>query len=168
MTGGKRPGWMNLMSIDPGGTTGAAYADVPSRARDVATAFKKGEWETAEFTGPSYEQAATIADEWEFRLRPVLIIESFQLRPSKARGAGSDPKMLDPVRVTEGILAVLWSRKVNVEDLFDEERIVFQTPQEKASVTSDRLRRFGLWIPKSDHKRDAMRHLVVRVSKELR
>lgn len=78
-------------------------------------------------------------------------IEDFTLRErSKKRN------LLSPVRLTSGVLAVLEG---------DDRSWFVGKPQSpsnaKTTMTDDRLRAHGLWVPGKPHARDALRHLVL-------
>lgn len=161
-----------VYTIDPGGTTGCGYGEFRPRST-IKKTFAAGDWDTWEVPGEYYEQALVIFRDLVRRRQRWLkrggsfrdfhvVIESFQLLVHKARGAGSDPAMLAPVRVTSALIALAHAFEGEGGErwLFD-----YQTPGEKASITPDRLRRMGLWVVGSEHRRDAVRHMVVRVDR---
>lgn len=170
-----------IMAVDPGGVTGVARGlfdlsdglELVNRrlARDVvAEAVALGEVQAAEATGPYWEQAYLIAEEFlywrgelltrfeEFELD--LVIEGFQLRTQLAE--------LSPVEVTAGIVTLL-SKGSLVGGPWSSSDVVYQEPAQAKRVTRVRMVDTGLWdLGKgSEHKRDALRHLLVRVSKVL-
>lgn len=163
------------MAVDPGTTTGVARGTfVPVKGGDLAAHFAFGLYESWEVEGIPGEQAWEIIGEfvdWRADLilkhnyRPEAIsltFESFQLRIDKARGAGSSKPMLDPIRVISACEALCFNSRG--------ERIVdfgFQSPSDKSTITNDRLRRWGLWVVGSEHRRDAMRHLALRVDSQI-
>jgi hypothetical protein len=92
-----------------------------------------------------------------------LVCESFALRLKKAHGAGSDQRMLDPIRVANGMETLSLHYQLN--DLRQWAKIEYQSPSEaKSYVTNERMRRWGAWVKGSEHKRDATRHMVKKVS----
>lgn len=169
-----------VYAFDPGTTTGVArgiFLPRDTLASTLATGVQAG-WETWETKGPIGSQAMEIALEftdWEFEchvergiaLQDIhLVSEDFQLRPSKARGAGSDPRMLDPVRVIAGVETLMWSRTLGSDKPVRE--IERQMPGlAKGRFNSDRLRRVGGWVVGSEHRRDANKHLCYRVNQVL-
>ena len=162
-----------VMAIDPGTTTGAV-AGLFHPAADIATCLKEGEWEAWEVEGSPAEQAWEIMD--EFRDRQAiwniagvafpnihLVVESFALRLKKAHGAGSDQRMIDPVRVSSA-METLALHILNGE-LRPWVRLEYQLPSEaKRSVPNARMRRWGAWVKGSEHKRDATRHMLKKIS----
>jgi hypothetical protein len=158
------------MAVDPG-TKSGAVAGLFHAAADITSCIEQADWEAWEVEGTPAEQAWQIMD--EFRDRQAawniagvaipdihLVCESFALRLKKAHGAGSDQRMLDPVRVAEGMetlaLNVHLVRWIMIE---------YQSPSAaKKYVTNERMKRWGAWVVGSEHKRDATRHMVKKVS----
>jgi hypothetical protein len=110
-----------------------------------------------QFTGPEEAQAASIsglvaafADTSHWKI-PV-VVESFVLRKFSM-----DASLLSPVRMIEKIKSDLraWDADSGLHQLF------FQQPATaKRIVTDQRLDRWGLYVPGSEHARDALRHAV--------
>lgn len=159
--------------VDPGTTTGAARGTfVPATSWKATLGF--GLWETWEVEGSPAEQAQEIMGEyydWEAKLllelgyaseRVILGVEDFMLRPEKAHGAGSDEHMLDPLKVIAGMETLALHTS---DERWGEPRVVIerQMPHEKSNITSERLKRMGAWVKGSEHRRDAMRHLIARM-----
>lgn len=162
-----------IMWVDPGTTSGVARGTfVPVHGGGIEEHFAFALWETWEVEGTPGEQAWEIMGEWrDWRddlflqqayhpSRVIFGMESFQLRLNKARGAGSSEHMLDPIRVISACDALSYHdggerRWTNIE---------FQTPSQKSTITNDRLRRWDLWTVGSEHRRDATRHLAIRLS----
>jgi hypothetical protein len=161
------------MAVDPGTTTGVA-AGLFQPAVSIASCLAHADWEAWEVKGSPGEQAWEIMD--EFRDRQAtwniggvalpdthLVVESFALRLKKAHGAGSNPRMMDPIRVTSAMEALSWRYFLN--DLRQWVRFEFQMPSEaKRYVTNERMKRWGAWVKGSEHKRDATRHMIKKVS----
>jgi hypothetical protein len=138
-------------------------------------AVEWGSVESWEVDGRPEEQGWQIADEWRDWAAMVhinysvplnhfhFVTESFQLRPNKARGAGSDRHMLDPIKVIYSVLGIFeyWNYVSEQPGNYSME---FQEPQTGKRVNSDRLRDLDAWVVGSEHRRDAMRHLVQKVS----
>ena len=165
-----------IVAIDPGTTTGAA-AGLFRAAADIKTCLATGDWEAWEVEGSPAEQAWQILEEFrdrqsDWNIRGVslehiyLCCESFQLRISKAHGAASDKRMLDSIRVISAMEALcLYQAHKPGEWVQPWIRIEFRPPSSaKKYVTNERLRRWGGWVVGSEHKRDAMRHLISKVS----
>lgn len=163
-----------VMAVDPGTTTGVA-AGLFHAAADLKGCISEADWEAWEVIGSPAEQAWEIMD--EFRDRQFvwnaedgvgfpnihLVVESFALRLKKAHGAGSNQRMMDPIRVATGI-ETLALHQLNGE-LRPWTRIEYQLPAEaKRYVTNERMRRWGAWVVGSEHKRDATRHMLKKVS----
>ena len=144
------------MAIDPGGTTGVAFGVFRPRKMAKSTmVYARGAnrlW-TQEVKGTPREQASELFDIWQSFMvsgppKTHLVIEDFQLRTQNAD--------LSPVRITAGLEALL-NRDI--------ER---QMPSSaKSFLTDARMRDWGLWVVGSDHERDAMRHLALKVSRLL-
>lgn len=162
-----------IFAVDPGTTTGVARGTfVPVYGGDTKAHLDFcADRESWEVTGSPREQAAEIVGEfldWRAHLfldlgyeasMVFFVMENFLLRPQKARGAGSDKHMLDPVRVGYAIEGCSVD-PVGMTVRFD---IEYQTPTEKAGLTSDRLRRLDAWVVGSEHRRDATRHMIVKL-----
>jgi hypothetical protein len=162
-----------IMAVDPGTTTGVA-AGLFHPAAEVAGCIAHGDWEAWEVEGSPAEQAWQIMDEFrdrqtEWNLAGVaisdihLVCESFALRMKKAHGAGSDQRMMDPIRVSTALETL--ALRQHKGEIISWVRIHYQMPSEaKRYVTNERMRRWGAWVKGSEHKRDATRHMVKKVS----
>lgn len=170
--------------MDPGTTSGLArgvfapgYIESGMLADVFAESKKTGQVETWETEGPTAGQAWEIAEEfrdWAAGVHIQLsvpfsdihfVTESFELRPNKARGAGSDKNMLDPIRVISGVETMFEHYNSNNErEEQDDYRMEYQTPQTGTRMTSARLRAYDAWVVGSEHRRDAMRHLLQKAS----
>lgn len=160
-----------IMAIDPGGTTGVAMGIFPVRSggagRTERLITDRLELDTCEVGGDYLEQAVALIDGWrEFKAilkgvgvkrRPIIVMESFILRPGKA---SADPAQLMPVRVAAAFEALmLRRRRAGAAGLVE-----YQTPsQAKGYATDERLREWGLWKVGSAHERDALRHMAYRL-----
>lgn len=167
------PEVFGIMAVDPGTTSGAA-AGLFHAAASIEGCIANAEWEAWEVEGNPAEQAWQIMD--EFRDRQAiwnisgvalpnihLVCESFALRLKKAHGAGSNQRMMDPIRVASG-MHTLAMHYLN-GDLRSWVHIEYQLPAEaKRYVTNERMRRWGAWVKGSEHKRDATRHMIKKVS----
>lgn len=132
---------------------------------DVAEAFELARfWESWEVTGRPAEQAEEIMGEWlEWRAQMILeeaadvvfACESFQLRPGAKSG-----NVLAGVYIMGAFDLVARDKGFEIE---------YQTAgQMKGYATNNRLKRWGLWVPGRDHRRDALGHLALQVNKRLR
>lgn len=137
---------INIFAIDPGGTTGWAYAKnvdlakLPSGDSDIDIV-------ATEFTGDENQQAfdmyRIIKQVW-----PVaVIIEDFI-----PRKLDQSRHFLSPVRVTEKLDMLLWR---------DEKRHWRQMPSlAMNTISDDYLKDIGLWLPGKPHANDAQRHAL--------
>lgn len=160
------PDWVAVAAVDPGGVTGVARGVFPvgsagSIAEALAGATQLESWEEE---GSVVDQAASIADEladwfgW-MNMNGIAIpnlkfvIESFALRQRHAD--------LSPIEIRHQLIArwdvMGWNGRVAAES---------QTPADaKSYATNARLRRWGGWVVGSPHRRDAMRHLLLKVNR---
>jgi len=157
-----------IAAVDPGGVTGVARGLFPVGSAESTTEALRGavELESWEEEGSVIDQARSITSElgdWFGSLNMngialtdmMFVIESFTLRQMHAD--------LRPVEMRAQIIALWevagWSRPIPTED---------QTPADaKTYATDKRLRRWGAWVVGSTHRRDAMRHLLLKVSRVL-
>lgn len=151
-----------VYAVDPGGTTGAAWGVFLPQGTLHET-LRAHSVEAREFFGSTLNQAFDITEDilarrarWNAAgIRDVIVVfESFKLRTGLAD--------LSSVEVISATQALLIERAgVTVE---------FQGPADaKRFATADRLKRWGLYVVGrgSDHKRDALRHLSLCVSRRL-
>jgi hypothetical protein len=169
-----------VFTVDPGGTTGVARGLFNrGHATAAATLQEAVEGETIAAwveTGPAVDQAWMIAidfAQWRGKLlrdrrvksaNVFLVIEDFQLRQRSVE--------LSPVEVTAGILTLLQTPKwapTRPQVTRLPVAIERQSPSDaKSYATNDRLRAWGLYPlgrGKGDHKRDALRHLALKVNR---
>lgn len=165
---------ISVVAVDPGQHTGwCLVGKVPEGSERNVPTYKVlavGEWE---FKWDDYEKdlylglmqfTGEVRDacvEHGLGSWPRLwVIEDFYLVPGVGgRGMNSKREGISPVRVTTGLLHMLHADCVGVS--WD---VVRQQPSEIAQFTGklggDRLRRKGLWVVGSEHKRDAVRHAL--------
>jgi len=149
---------LHIIGIDPGGTTGYARFTIP---RASMFGREPSRWlgqDYGEFTGPEPLQAIEIAryiratQSLDFRTGPAVVIEDWTIDPTFK---STDPESLSPVRIG-AMLALL-----KHQNLLGDATLTFQNRALAFStVTDDRLRRWCLWTPGSDHIRAATRHAV--------
>lgn len=149
-----------VYTVDPGGKTGTAKG-VFLKKQTLVETFRAHTVEADEWLGDPIVQASNIAKDYlNFRelcvltgiSRIDLIVETFRLRQMAVD--------LSPVEVTAALRANLLG--LDLPDLTG-----YQTASEaKSFATATRLKRWGLYRVGrgSDHKRDALRHLALRVS----
>lgn len=162
---------LRVVSLDPGGTTGCAWATVergrviPSIAetlgvRQVRTRGREddGTWELAE-----------LVDEIEPH---VLVMEDFRLFVGDKQQT-SDTDGLSPVRIIARLDLLWWmgwkaGADVGMAGTFGVQLplVVKQMPGERKVVKDDWLRKEGLWRTEKrqsggPHAMDALRHLIV-------
>lgn len=188
---------MRVVAVDPGETTGMAWATMPDLWREwprfkivgaVQRSFAAGESEggtcqilghdTMERTWKVIEQIAVIEPD-------VVVVEDFVLfvwkRLSMAR------EMLEPHAINANLRFIWWLAKLTAEedklpDLpFQIDggtepllpKLVFQMPNEKDQMTDANLRKWKLWRTEKrqsggPHAMDALRHLLVYLRREFK
>lgn len=160
---------VGIFAVDPGKVSGvAAGVFEVDQWESVSRVLGRGCWESWECVGSAAEQAMEIGEQFvdlrsEWNLRGVgldsirLVVEDFALRGVRRL---SDRSALDPVRVAAGMEALLLRGDVEIE---------YQQPGEAMGyVTNERLRRWGVWVVGSEHRRDAVRHMVKRLAQEMK
>jgi hypothetical protein len=160
-----------LFVIDPGTRTGIAWGSVSLAGGSVRDALSECQVQSLTFEGDTIDQAMAIERQfYEFMYKdrdqphkPIhVIVEDFILRKMT-----SDRELLDPVRVATAFLTIL--RSEYQSERYD---VTYQQPSAMASITSDRLRLWNLWIRGSDpaleHQRDARRHFAAYVAGQVR
>lgn len=147
----------SVMAVDPGGTTGLAWADcvcfaggrLDRRFGNLVSHMQVG--------GPAEEQVDEMLALVQAVQVSVLVIESFQLRPGAKRG-----DVMSPVVVDAMLRYGLWKGMAGMRGM--DVAVYYQTASQGKSVMTDgRLRALGLWWPGEEHARDAARHLVTFV-----
>ena len=161
-----------IMAVDPGTVSGCARGIFESND-SVWSGLAAGEWETWDCEGSPAVQSWELMGEFlDWRnendkangspVTAYLVMEDFVVR--LGQGAASRRELLDPVRVAAGCEALCWTRRGHRWATIE-----YQQPSEKSFATNARLREHGLWQRgSSDHRRDALRHLILRYSKALR
>lgn len=158
-----------VMAVDPGGTTGCGTGVFRTDKGDdmlvsvFARAVKKNQISTWEEKGPSELQSRVIVAHWtDFRFRcnteygiPLpnihLVMEDFALRELQAE--------LISVEIKGGVKTLL----VGENGTWPLGKLQWQQPSQAKSVKNDRLKRLGIWVVGSEHRRDVMRHIVTFV-----
>lgn len=170
-----------VFAVDPGGVTGVArgiFESRPTLKETLRVSSAGGSVEAWEVEGPSEVQAHEIAEEfldWSASLMIdgycgapdiSLAFEAFALRQRSVD--------LAPVEVTWGVRTLLTPRSSaragTLQDFAGGHTWEYQSPSDaKGFATSARLKTWELYKlgRGSDHKRDALRHLALRVSRIL-
>lgn len=138
-----------VIAFDPGGTTGwammAVHPEAMSGDPDIHIFGPYGNlqfWTAGEFTGLQDNQIDEAMELIEVYPGARLVTESFRVRQLNA--------LLDPAEIN----AVLRNRA-------RPRYFVEQTPALAMSVTDDRLKAMGFWLPGKQHARDALRHAII-------
>lgn len=162
--------YIAIFSVDPGTVSGVARGYFPAKTESVWEGLAQGKWESWETDGPTSRQAWEIVGEyaewtggpghplhWERGASQwAFTMEGFTLR--LGTGASSRRELLDPVRVAEGCATLCLQRNG-----LPWVELTYQQPSAaKNFATNDRLRRAGLWVKGSEHRRDAVRHMALR------
>lgn len=161
------------MAVDPGGVSGVAQGlFLPQRtlARTLGRAVGKGVVGAWTVEGSYQEQALAIVSSWERLLfhwtvelsqpsgSAYLVVESFKVRRMDVQ--------LSPVEVRAGIETLLYVRG-SYDGCGTGGRE--QSPSDAMGfATNARLRDWGLYPfgrGRGDHKRDALRHLALKVNR---
>lgn len=158
-----------IMAVDPGKRTGLATGVFTLQESVEATlrAYADRSVRAYEVEGSYEEQAVVLFDSWViFRrgalrsgARAVLVMEDFNLRQMAVD--------LAPVEVRSALRTLIVYEGYPLDEVED------QTASEaKSYATTPRLQHWGLYsLGRSpggrDHKRDALRHLALRVSRAL-
>jgi hypothetical protein len=170
-----------VMAVDPGGVTGCARGvfNWQGSVKETIQAYAGGGrgdggqlgWEAWEVEGDPRIQAWEIASEFHDWATPLLgaggwhvtlVFEDFKLRTGLAD--------LSPVEVIAGTRTLLVPRSMGLEGRLGPAgwALEFQSAADaKQYATSPRMREWGVWslTRGSNHKRDAIRHLCLRVSR---
>lgn len=135
-----------VIALDPGGTSGWSIMQVHPEAMEgdpTIPVIPNIEWWTAgEFCGKQDDQIDQILELVESWPAARLVTEGFQLRQLNA--------LLDPVEIN----AVLrWAVRPRYW--------VAQNPSlAMSTVTDDRQKAWGFWVPGKPHARDAIKHNI--------
>jgi hypothetical protein len=158
-------GWATTVWVDPGGTTGWGVMSVYPELLVTDKPIQRNivHWICGESTGNENQMASEMLELFSLWEDAAVGIESFDLRQLAVQ--------LSPVSVTAKIEYGLWL--MEKWDAEDEERdigrgrLVFkQSPSlAKTTLTDDRQRDWGLWVPGKDHKRDAIKHCFTFMSR---
>lgn len=140
------PSLFQVIALDPGGTTGWSLFQVHPMAMegdpDIRVMDNIEWWTAGEFGGKQDDQIDQIVELVQSWPAARLVTEGFKLRQLNA--------LLDPVEIN----AVLrWATRPRYW--------VQQNPNlAMTTVTDDRQKDWGFWIPGKEHARDAVKHNI--------
>lgn len=140
------PDQFQVIALDPGGTTGwslfQVHPDAMTGDPDIPVMSNVEWWTAGEFSGPQVQQIDQIMELVASWPAARLVTEGFQLRQLNAQ--------LDPVEIN----AVLrWAVRPRYW--------VAQNPSlAMSTVTDDRQKAWGFWLPGKPHARDAIKHNI--------
>jgi hypothetical protein len=144
--GAEDPDNYQIIALDPGGTTGWAlfqvHPDAMTGDPDI-TVMSNIEWWTAgEFTGSSLSQCDEVVELCVSWPGARLVTEDFKLRQMAAE--------LDPVEINHTVAWALRPRYF----------VKQSAALAMGTVTDDRQKAWGFWIPGKPHARDAVKHAI--------
>lgn len=163
-----------ILAIDPGGTTGIAWAEV-----DIDEGIMSREHEGSRTVdGSEYTQIVEICHLWSiFYKRCVqehrmpadqvdIVCEDFSPRP----GRGHTDEGIMPVRLIWGIIGYRLGQLHEYDrggwgPAYSPDMIMQSASQAATFATDARLKSWGLWIRGREHERSAWRHLAFRAKK---
>lgn len=159
---------LKVIGIDPGDTTGCAYLVVPIGCVFGRMEPRVIESEFLEFVGTDCEQALEIAayarekQGLDYQVGPALSVEAWDQDP---RFKSTDPAALIPVRIGAQLkllrhMSAHTSHGVQVGYLGDSTLTFQSRTLAKETYTDDRLEAVGMYVPGSDHIRDATRQAL--------
>lgn len=131
-----------ILAVDPGGTSGWALSTLEEPIRDLQV----GQDTPLEMAARLREFCATAMD---FKVGPrLLVMERFVINAFTAKKT-AQPDALELIGL--GRYLAEW-HGVTFE---------LQAPEAAKNFAKDQqLRKWGAWVPKQDHARDAVRHLL--------
>jgi hypothetical protein len=137
-----------IIGLDPGGITGwavlALHPDVMSGDPEFRVLDNIDFWTAGQFTGGEDSQTDEIVDLIQSWPNARIVMEDFILRKMNM---GRD--LLAPVRIT-----------AKVEWAIRPRYFVLQQPaMAMTTITDDRQKSMGLWLPGQEHARDAVKHV---------
>ena len=160
--GSSKTGWATTVWVDPGGNTGWGVMSVNPTDLLTSKPVEKiiQHWACDETGKKNENQMASemleLYDMWE---DAAIGIESFTIRKFLQHH-----EFLSPVRIRSKIEYALWlmekwDAEENDRPMGRGRHLFRQTPaQAKSTLTDDRQRAAGLWVPGLDHKRDGIKH----------
>jgi hypothetical protein len=152
------PKAIHIIGIDPGGTTGYCRLTIPRLSIFGDEPPEILDRDYGEFNGLESEQAVDIASfarqvqSMDYKVGPALVIEDWDIDP---RFKSTDPETLSPVRLGAMLTLLRHMGKLNDATLTFQGRSIA-----KQTMTDDRLKSRNLYVPGSEHIRDAHRHAL--------
>jgi len=140
------PDVYQVLSLDPGGTTGWAVFSVHPDAMTARLEFRVLDnidwWTAGEFTGSQDKQCDEIMELVNSWPGARLVTEGFTLRQAQAE--------LSPVQINA---IIRWAARPRywVEQ---------NASLAMGTVTDDRQKEWGFWLPGKPHARDAVKHNI--------
>lgn len=167
--GNSHTGWASTVWIDPGGTTGWAVMNVDPH--DLVSEEKPIEhmiqhWACGDYQGNEDQMASACLELFDVWDEAAIGVESFTIRKFI-----QSSEFLSPVRVRSKIEYGLWLMEkwaaMDAQREMGSPRHLFrQSPLvAKSTLTNDRQHEYGLWVPGTDHKRDATKHCYTFLSR---
>lgn len=148
-SGDEDPSAYQVIALDPGGTTGwcifSVHPDAMEGDPDVHVFGPYGNvqwWTAGEFTGKQDDQIDQIVDLVGSWPAARLVTEGFKLRQLNAE--------LDPVEINA---AARWAIRPRYF-------VVQNASLAMSTVTDERQKSWGFWVPGKQHARDAVKHAV--------
>lgn len=140
------PDVYQVLALDPGGTTGWSIFQVHPEAMtgdpDISVMDNIQWWTAGQFTGLQHDQVDQIVklvEEWPYAR---LVTEDFKLRQANA--------VLDPVEINA---TVTWATRPRYW-------VKQMASLAMSTVTDDRQKQWGFWVPGKEHARDAVKHNI--------
>lgn len=138
----------SVVGFDPGGRTGWAVISVHPEAMtdpDCRVMDNIEMWSAGEFFGPRLSQLDQMIDLCNAWPSARLVCEDFILRR-----LSPERELLEPVRLAAQLEAGVRPRYV----------ILQQPALALTTITDERLRAMGFWLPGQEHARDATKHVL--------
>lgn len=144
-----------VLGLDPGGTTGwcvmGIHPDAMSGDPSVRILDNIEFWSAGQFVGPEFDQVDQIVDLVGCWPSARLVSELFTLR----------------TRVTSNEVFALERMNFGIGLAIRPRYLVFQQPSlAMTTITDDRQKEMGLWIPGREHARDATKHVLTFLKRQ--
>lgn len=150
---------LNVLAIDPGGTTGWVLLTV-LRSAIFADAYPEIiEWDYGELTGPEPRQATEIAQMareiqgLDYLTGPAIMSERWTADPEFK---SADQENYSPIRINAQLELLQYQKKLGDATLHFQSRTI----KAARAVSDERMKRLGLYVPGSKHIQDAVKHGV--------
>jgi hypothetical protein len=149
--------YLNLLTIDPGATSGWCHVIIPRISMFGDAESEITSWSTGEIRGDEDRQALEFASlarriqGLDYKNGTAVVCEDFDFgSPLK------DSSVYSPVRIAAKL------KLLHYMHMMDDSSFLLQSrTMAKSYATDERLRLWGFWVPNSeDHERDAVRHAL--------